>query len=402
MRFYPAEPDISTLFNRIQDGDIDLQPDFQRGEVWPTSKQQRLVDTILRGWVVPPVLLVQDPSSSSKQQVLDGQQRLAAIRDFKLDRFCVDGKIKPADAHIQSLHGTRFSELPLETRKAFDRTTIRIYEVADYKPEEPAEIFFRLNQPTTLTSAEKRNAFFGPVRDQIRDQVLRFEDATKASEWIGFSNSRMAYDDVFARFACTIEFGTLRKKLTASAVNDLYRRDTPLRQDSWDRFSYSIDVAENAFRAMRSHLHHAPLPKLNKATFYSWLVFISRLDRKVDPSSLALFMSAFETLRAEISGDGGRFGAMQVQKFIESTSAVRCVLQIFTDRATSRVSDVSSVTARDFSLWVAWHASRFSSFAGCTDPAYRNLSEFLSAPSEFQSDSYAMRFVDYCSWGESL
>lgn len=32
--------EIETIISRIENGDIDLQPNFQRGEVWPVNKQK--------------------------------------------------------------------------------------------------------------------------------------------------------------------------------------------------------------------------------------------------------------------------------------------------------------------------------------------------------------------------
>lgn len=40
MRLLPSNPDI---VSRIDSGDIDLQPEFQRGEVWGKFKKQRLI-----------------------------------------------------------------------------------------------------------------------------------------------------------------------------------------------------------------------------------------------------------------------------------------------------------------------------------------------------------------------
>ncbi|MEO0908549.1 MAG: DUF262 domain-containing protein, partial [Pseudomonadota bacterium] len=58
MKLTPTEPDIATIVSRIDRGDIDLQPDFQRQEVWSVKKKKRLIDTILRGWSIPPVHFV--------------------------------------------------------------------------------------------------------------------------------------------------------------------------------------------------------------------------------------------------------------------------------------------------------------------------------------------------------
>ncbi len=63
MKLTPTEPDIKTIVDRIDQGDIDLQPDFQRQEVWSTSKKKRLIDTVLRGWSIPPVHLVETGES---------------------------------------------------------------------------------------------------------------------------------------------------------------------------------------------------------------------------------------------------------------------------------------------------------------------------------------------------
>ena len=44
LRFNTSDPDIETIVRRIDRKIIDLQPDFQRGEVWSTAKKQRLED----------------------------------------------------------------------------------------------------------------------------------------------------------------------------------------------------------------------------------------------------------------------------------------------------------------------------------------------------------------------
>ena len=113
MRLIPSDPDVETIVGRIQSGDIDLQPEFQRGEVWSKLKKQRLIDSILRDWHVPPIHVIENPKTR-KHEVLDGQQRLAAIRDFVSDRFAVDGRIEPIDLAIESLDGKVYSELPEE------------------------------------------------------------------------------------------------------------------------------------------------------------------------------------------------------------------------------------------------------------------------------------------------
>lgn len=93
MKLAAWDPDLKTVVDRIKDGDIDLQPDFQRQEIWPIKKKKRLIDTVLRQWSIPPVFLVVTEDECLK--VLDGQQRLAAIRDFVENKISIDGNITP-------------------------------------------------------------------------------------------------------------------------------------------------------------------------------------------------------------------------------------------------------------------------------------------------------------------
>jgi len=80
---------IKSVYADIKDGELDLRPDFQRGEVWTTKKKKLLIDSILREWYIPPIHTVS--VGNGKAEVLDGQQRLTAIRDFWITSFKLMG-----------------------------------------------------------------------------------------------------------------------------------------------------------------------------------------------------------------------------------------------------------------------------------------------------------------------
>ncbi|WP_199451323.1 DUF262 domain-containing protein [Vibrio harveyi] len=172
MRIQTSDPDISGIYNRIKRGLIDLQPDFQRGEVWNTTKKQRLIDSILRGWHIPPVHLISDPITD-KLEVLDGQQRLVSIRDFINGNFPINGSLEPKDDDIAKLNGLYWDDLPDTYQVKIELFTIRFLTITDYKIGEPGELFHRLNHPTSLTSAEQRNAFFGESRQQVKNVATK-------------------------------------------------------------------------------------------------------------------------------------------------------------------------------------------------------------------------------------
>ncbi|MEU5692930.1 DUF262 domain-containing protein [Actinosynnema sp. NPDC020468] len=341
MRFEPKDPDIATIVRRIDQSIYDLQPDFQRGEVWPMGKKQRLIDSILRNWHVPPIHLV--ATDGGTYDVLDGQQRLIAIRDFVNGRFAVDGRIEPLDDVLSEIHGMRYGELPVKIRNRFDNFSIRVFQLDDYEPQEPYELFFRLNQPTVLTEAEKRNAFIGGPRNQVKKLVEWAAGEGMNAARLGFSNARMSYDDLIARFLITLDQGTLLEKVTAAKITNRYRDNTPFA----DRVIEMAQVALAELLKLPVLDESVRRVKPNKATVHTWLCMIAKAHRHglLDDRRAALVgtIESFELrrLRQAEPSDQDRPDAW--------------LIPIFNDRATSRVADISSVMLRDLTAWMAFH-----------------------------------------------
>ncbi|TDC54828.1 DUF262 domain-containing protein [Actinomadura sp. KC345] len=330
MRFQTSDPDIATIFRRIERKVIDLQPEFQRGEVWTTPKKQRLIDTILRKWHVPPIHLVS--KGEGKFDVLDGQQRLTSIRDFMQGSFPVDATIEPIVPGFEAYDGLRYGQLPEGLRDEFESFAIRIFELHDYTPEEPHELFFRLNQPMTLTEAEKRNAFIGPARNQVKELVEWAKPLGMNPDSLGFSNARMAYDDLISRFLLVLEQGTLTEKVTALRITTRYRKHEPFKEETILRARTALNFYLNL------PIHEQPVNlKPNKATIHTWLCMAAKLAKEglLDSCGeyLAKTVQEVESWRVQRTRD------------IDATSAIPRA--IFHDRATSRVADVSSVVLRD-------------------------------------------------------
>ncbi|MED3934402.1 DUF262 domain-containing protein [Priestia megaterium] len=346
MRLLPSDPDIQTIVARIKSKDINLQPDFQRGEVWGEPKKRRLIDSILREWHVPPIHVV-EVKETAKQDVLDGQQRLASIRDFVEGAIRVDGFTQPEDSEIVELDGLTYEGLPEKWRRKFDQFTIRIFKIIDYKPEEPGELFYRLNQPANLTAAEQRNAFFGPARQQIKDLAEFMEEIGLSSTVLGFSNSRMAYDDVIARVCYALDKETLIEKITGARITNKYRSKEEFSEHSLFRTKQAIMLMGESSKYFYSDI------KFNKATLFSWLCFLACLKKNepslANPEIIGEFISLFEKLRNRTKG---KIDLTQHPFSIQYYSFEDHLLSMFNDRASSRAADVSSVLIRDLALWV--------------------------------------------------
>lgn len=334
MRLSKSDLQVETIVSRITKNELDLQPNFQRGEVWDLKRRQRLIDTILRDWYVPAVHIVVE--ANGREVVLDGQQRLAAIRDFMKDGFSVDGKIDPPNPKIQALDGMRFSGLPAAEQYAVNRFVLQVITLTDYEPQEPNELFFRLNQSYNLTPPEKRNALHGVARDQVRklvDDLVGTGLLTR--DQIGFSNGRLAYDDIIARTCVAVSFGTLGKHINNNVVETFYRGQ--------EFSSETTDGVRAAGERLLEQVNATPdRIKFNKGTLQTWLVYCHwapLLTGELPRELLSLFeQDRARVKRGDISGrEGGARGVLDV-------------VAVYDDRASYRVTDVSSVLTRDLAV----------------------------------------------------
>lgn len=343
MHLQGSDPDIQTLISRIGSKKLELQPDFQRGEVWTTEKKQALIDTILRGWHIPPIHIVV-VEETKRHQVLDGQQRLTAIRDFVDNRYPFNGQCDPLSREMQKLDGLYYSELPENYRNEFDDYPIRQFLITDYEIGEPGELFHRLNQQARLTPSEKRNAFFGPVRAQVKELVAFMDILGLDKSTIGFSNARMAYDDVLSKSLIFMERNSVREKITEANVTERYRSPEPFSEVIIKEMKDVLSCISEQSLFFNSRV------KFNKATLTSWILFIYRnIDRTCDSGELGRYIMDFEyarILNKKQLMDSSE-NAPSTDASITIEKAYRPLIAIFNDRATSRVADASSVVLRD-------------------------------------------------------
>lgn len=383
---------LETIISRIKKGTLNLQPDFQRGEVWSPAKQKKLIDTILRRWTIPPIHVV--PSSDETEEVLDGQQRLAAIRDFCDGKFAIDGNIQPYNEFIYSLNDFKYEDLDEKIKARFLRYEISFVTLIDYEPSEPAELFDRLNQPMKLTSAEQRNAYMGETRNQIKELVSFFEESGASKETIGFSNSRLAYDEIIAKFCYAIEIKTLRQKIVASDINDKYRENEKF---SGNTFKECREILLKFMDIINKYKDTIYKLKMNKATIYSWFVFIKQ-NNNLSEEDISSVMYSFEVMREHIKGkliiknDNQKQIVEQYDNFKKDIPYLESLINVFNQRSSMGSTDALSIIYRDIILHI------FSKFmAGCSDD--KMLVEFSKQAMNSILNALEYIYTEY-KWGE--
>lgn len=74
---------INDFSGKASRGLLNLNPSYQRGDVWPTSDAQKLIESILRGIPLPSIILLKPRGATQTMyEVVDGKQRLTSILRF--------------------------------------------------------------------------------------------------------------------------------------------------------------------------------------------------------------------------------------------------------------------------------------------------------------------------------
>ncbi len=85
INIFTREPTIEQLLRRINEEALDLAPDFQRhANIWKDDAKSRLIESLLIRIPLPAFYI--DATDEDKWLVVDGLQRLSALKQFMSDK----------------------------------------------------------------------------------------------------------------------------------------------------------------------------------------------------------------------------------------------------------------------------------------------------------------------------
>src|SRR3989338_10847273 len=164
MKRHPDHKPISSITRR--EPKIDPRPEYQRSPVWSKKQKQLLIDTILRDLDIPKLYLRDLNDGPYEAEVVDGQQRLRAIWEFRKGEYSIAKDADPVDG--VEIAGLSYETLSEDLKDKFDSYNLDIVILQDCTQDEVEEMFVRLQNGSTLRAAEKRNAFPGQMKNFIR------------------------------------------------------------------------------------------------------------------------------------------------------------------------------------------------------------------------------------------
>ena len=85
---------IQSIYNWFIEGKLYVNRRYQRKLVWTLEEKQKLIDSILRKYPIPAILIAERETEPGTYEIIDGLQRLHAIMSFIETRYTsIDGSL---------------------------------------------------------------------------------------------------------------------------------------------------------------------------------------------------------------------------------------------------------------------------------------------------------------------
>jgi hypothetical protein len=246
---------IREFLTMKNDGELLLQPNYQRNFVATDLIASKLIESILLDVPIPVVYLAEEQDGS--YSVIDGQQRLTSFLSFLEGKFPDNRPFKLSGLKVlPEINRRLFIDLDLELQKKIRSTTIHsIIIKKESNPDIKFEIFERLN-----TGSTKLN------EDEIRNTVYRgkyIDLLAELSENQGFHvlvrkdnfKKRMIYRGMILRFFALSEKSYLNYKSSMKQFSNKELRDNKdlsasKEKEYRNRFEHCLDLVKVVFGEM--------------------------------------------------------------------------------------------------------------------------------------------------------
>ena len=204
----PFTQNVSNLMERLSNGEIDLNPAFQRRkDLWDNEKQSRLIESLMLRIPIPSFYF--DMVSEEAWKVIDGLQRLTEFQNYLVGEEKqtesagkTGGKRKfKGLQYLKDFNGKTFDELPRQYIRRIKEAQVIVFGVQKGTPENVVyNIFQRINTGgLKLEPQEIRNALYHGPASALAKKLAEREEFLEATQY-AIKPDRMADQEYVIRF----------------------------------------------------------------------------------------------------------------------------------------------------------------------------------------------------------
>lgn len=336
-----------TIISQINKGNIILDPKFQRRDAWDNRKKSNFIESLFLGLPIPQLVLAESKTKKGNYIVIDGKQRLLALRQFissKNDKNFNQLKLNNLSIR-KDLNGKTFETINSDLTftsdiSAFENQSIRTVVVRNWKSEDLLySIFLRLNTGSVpLSPQELRQALHpGKFIDFVDNQSI---DSQALKEILKNNKPDFRMRDVELliryysyKYFLKIYSGNLKHFLdtTCMELNDHWDQSKDRIYEDAIEFEKAYDAVKEVFgykNSFRKWIGDSYQNRFNRAIFDIMIFYFSFPDfrqsllaqkEKVEStfkslcSNNELFVSSLERTTKSIESNYDRFTIWSIE-----------------------------------------------------------------------------------------
>ena len=256
-----AEYSAAEILDWAESNTLILTPKFQRRGVWQQGAKSFFIDTLLRQMPIPPIYIRLRQAKEKNRiirEVVDGQQRLAALTDFMRGEYAL-AKSLPSD-----WRGKTFEQLSKDEQTRIEKSTFATETFQGISDQEVLEVFSRLNTYSVpLNAQELRNGrYFGPFKQfayETAHEYLEFWRTNRIFTERGIA--RMEEVELVSELVIAGLDGMQDKKNSIDDYYAKYDESFPNRDQCKTRFDRTMATISEAFTdaLAETEFHRSPL-----------------------------------------------------------------------------------------------------------------------------------------------
>jgi hypothetical protein len=278
---------LRNILDMIDEGSLELAPDFQRGKVWKAEQKSRLVESLLLQIPLPAFYFAE--ASDGAFRVVDGLQRLSTLHAFV--RGGEQGfRLKGMEYLEQD--NSCFTDLPVQWQRRIHNTQLVVNVIDPTTPTDVMyDIFKRINTGgTPLNAQEIRHCMSKDRSRGILKTMTAMPEFNTATNRLG-GHIRMNDREMALRFAAFWLLG-LDAYLERPAIDLFLERATAQLDSPSEVPDRKVAALYEAFRTAMRNAHllfeahtFRKWPEgsqgrnpINRALFESWSVALASYD----------------------------------------------------------------------------------------------------------------------------
>jgi len=300
---------ISYLLN--QRAIFNNYPDYQREQVWKLGRKQLLVNAILSGLPVPPLIarkLLNDEGETI-YELIDGQQRFKTICDFRDEKFETATltqmrKLEPLWAPIEP--GKSYVGLSAEARHVFNDFNILLYSSDDIDVAVGSQIYRNLQRGQSLTGGQRLKSYYSKINQIARELSNHsFWREIYVGETIGEERLRGSLHVLIMEI--TSDYSSKKPNNLRDYACGL--KDDLLTEDMLIACNIRLDIASHLFSKSKLHQPYEVIP------LYQAVLFLQKEGYSLDHLGRGCFTNWFDEVqrkayRARYQGGGSTLASL--------------------------------------------------------------------------------------------